>query len=137
MNTRLARVVLYCTALVVVSTTTFWFGFRQGAEVGAMIEAVPRGGISLFHLTKIEAAAWPLAAIAGPSFLRELFVAYQLGFDEGHDNGGFSTALIELATLFPEEARQALSCLAASADEPVRGHAQWLITFCKAPGRDL
>jgi HEAT repeat protein len=33
-----------------------------------------------------EAAAWPIAEFAGPSVLRELLVAYQRGFDDGHDN---------------------------------------------------
>jgi hypothetical protein len=78
-----------------------------------------------------EAAAWPLAELAGPTVLRELFVGYQRGFDEGHDNDGFTAALIEIAALYPREARVALSNIAASAEEPMRGHAQWLIEFCE------
>src|SRR5438128_1006454 len=48
-----------------------------------------------------EAAAWPVSEIAGPSSLRELLEAYQRGLDEGHDNDGFTTALIELAAADP------------------------------------
>jgi HEAT repeat protein len=33
-----------------------------------------------------EAAAGPLAALAGPAVLPQLLKAYQRGFDEGHDN---------------------------------------------------
>ena len=32
----------------------FWFGFRQGVEVALTIDAIPRGGISLFQLKKLE-----------------------------------------------------------------------------------
>ena len=41
-----------------------------------------------------EAAAWPLTELAGPKVLVELFLAYQRGFDEGHDNDGFTAALL-------------------------------------------
>src|SRR5580765_6245634 len=37
-----------------------------------------------------EAAAWPLAHLAGVQYLPELFAAYQKGFDDGHDNDGFT-----------------------------------------------
>src|SRR5262245_13534968 len=40
-----------------------------------------------------EAAAWPLSELAGATYLQELLQAYQRGFDEGHDNDGFSAAL--------------------------------------------
>ena len=48
-----------------------------------------------------EAAAWPLTELAGAAALPELFEAYQRGFDEGHDNDGFSAALIELVVADP------------------------------------
>ena len=76
-----------------------------------------------------EAAAWPLAELTGPTVLTELFVAYQRGFDEGHDNDGFTAALLEIPSLFPGEAKLSLERIIASAKEPMRGHAHWLIEF--------
>lgn len=98
----------------------------------ASLEDVPR----LVDLLKSddffvrEAAAWPLAELAGPSVLTELFVAYQRGFDDGHDNDGFTAALLEVPALFPNETRQVLEQVIVSSEEPVKGHASWLITFC-------
>jgi hypothetical protein len=77
-----------------------------------------------------EAAAWPLAELAGPSVLAELFAAYQHGFDQGHDNDGFTGALLEIPALHPVEARRALADLVSAAADPIRGHAQWLLEFC-------
>ena len=78
-----------------------------------------------------EAAAWPLAELVGPSVLPELFAAYQRGFDEGHDNDGFTTALIEIPALHAAEARTALERLVVAEDRTMRDHAQWLLTFCE------
>lgn len=78
-----------------------------------------------------EAAAWPLAELAGPAVLANLLVAYQRGFNEGHDNDGFTAALLEIPALFPEEAKAALASIIATAAEPLRGHARWLLEFCE------
>jgi hypothetical protein len=78
-----------------------------------------------------EAAAWPLAELAGPFVLRELFEAYQLGFDEGHDNDGFAAALLEIPALFPVEAKLSLERIISAASEPLSGHARWLLEFCE------
>ena len=78
-----------------------------------------------------EAAAWPLAELAGPSVLSELFAAYQRGFDEGYDNDGFTGTLIEITSLHPREARLELQQIIASAKEPINGHAVWLLGFCE------
>jgi hypothetical protein len=78
-----------------------------------------------------EAAAGPLAALAAPSVVHELLIGYQRGFEEGHDNDGFTAALIEGASLFPTEMKEALNGIIASAEEPIRGHALWLIDFCE------
>ncbi len=77
-----------------------------------------------------EAAAWPLAELAGTKVLTELFIAYQMGFDEGHDNDGFTAALLEIPAIYPGETRQALERIVTTADEPMRGHASWLLEFC-------
>lgn len=80
-----------------------------------------------------EAAAWPLAELAGVQVLPQLLRAYQKGFDEGHDNDGFTAALLEIPAIFPGAAKAALSELIQSADEPIRGHAKWLLEFCPGP----
>ena len=77
-----------------------------------------------------EAAAWPLAELSGIQHLPELFVAYQRGFDDGHDNDGFTAALLEIPALFPIEAAQALQELAKSVDPFLQEHAEWLLSFC-------
>jgi hypothetical protein len=79
-----------------------------------------------------ESAAWPLAELGGPTVLRELLVAYQRGFDEGHDNDGFTAALLEIPALHSKEARLVLERLAKSTEEPMRAHVCWLLEFCKA-----
>ena len=33
---------------------SFWLGFREGAEVGVMFDSVPRGGVSLSYLNKVD-----------------------------------------------------------------------------------
>lgn len=76
-----------------------------------------------------EAAAWPLAELMGPQVLRELLVAYQLGFDEGLDNDGFTAALLEIPALH-FETRAALTNVISREDGLIKGHATWLIEFC-------
>jgi hypothetical protein len=78
-----------------------------------------------------EAAAWPLSEIAGAAALPELLEAYQRGFDEGHDNDGFSAALIEMAAADPDGVRRALSGFLQSSDSKVRDNASWLLEFCE------
>lgn len=100
----------------------------------ATLEDVPRllalleGGGNFFVR---EAAAWPLAELAGPRVLLELLRAYQCGFDEGHDNDGFTAALLEVTGIYPREARVALNELVVGAEEPICGHAKWLLEFCE------
>ncbi len=77
-----------------------------------------------------EAAAWPLAQLGGVQALPALLRAYQKGFDEGHDNDGFTAALLEIPAISPSAAKSALLDLVQSAEEPTRGHAQWLLEFC-------
>lgn len=76
-----------------------------------------------------EAAAWPLAELAGPSVLQDLFVAYQRGFDEGHDNDGFTAAILEIPALHPA-AKLAIQSIIETSSEPMKGHARWLLEFC-------
>lgn len=81
-----------------------------------------------------EAAAWPLAELTGPMHLPELLLAYQRGFDEGQDNDGFTAALLEIASLYPAEAKPVLLNLGRTLEEPLRGHAAWLLEHCEAQG---
>ncbi len=78
-----------------------------------------------------EAAAWPLAEISGATHLCELLSAYQKGFEEGHDNDGFTAALLEIPALFPSDAWSELTKLASSANDPIRAHCLWLLEFCE------
>lgn len=77
-----------------------------------------------------EAAAWPLSELVGAAALPELFGAYQRGVDEGHDNDGFSTVLLEMAAADPQGVREVLARLGQSDDRTIREHAAWLMEFC-------
>ena len=82
-----------------------------------------------------EAAAWPLAELAGLGALPQLLVALQRTFDDGHDGDGFQTALIELVELDKPAARQVLNDLLKAGDKGIRENAMWLLEFCEtAPG---
>jgi hypothetical protein len=78
-----------------------------------------------------EAAAWPLSELAGAKYLEELLRAYQRGFDDGHDNDGFSAALADMALMDPIGVKQALQSFLECADESMQGHATWLLQFCR------
>ena len=78
-----------------------------------------------------EAAAWPLAELEGPKVLVELLLAYQRGFDESHDNDGFTAALLEIPALHPKETRPSLERILEVAQDPMRGNAAWLLEFCQ------
>jgi hypothetical protein len=81
-----------------------------------------------------EAAAWPLAELAGPTVLSELLSVYQRGFDDGQDNDGFTAALLEIPSLHPAEAKSSLLDIIGIAAEPMLGHAKWLLEFCPTTG---
>jgi len=81
-----------------------------------------------------ESAAWPLSELAGAVALPELLRAYQRGFDEGHDNDGFTTALIDLAAADPKGVRTVLQRIADSGDQGLRDNAIWLMEFCEQEG---
>lgn len=49
--TRLLTVLAISAALIAFS---FWLGVREGTRIGVMVDSVPRGGISLFQLNKIN-----------------------------------------------------------------------------------
>ena len=78
-----------------------------------------------------EAAAWPISELAGPSSLHDLLIAYQRGLDEGHDNDGLTTALIELATVDPLGCKEILMRLSESPTASLRDNAAWLLEFCE------
>ena len=78
-----------------------------------------------------EAAAWPLCSLGVTTALPQLFVAFQRGFNDVHDNDGFSTAVIEMASLHKESTRLALEEILTAGDDPSSvKHAQWLLEFC-------
>ncbi|MDH5855891.1 HEAT repeat domain-containing protein [Lampropedia aestuarii] len=75
-----------------------------------------------------EAAAWPLTELAGADALPQLLIAFQRGYDEGHDNDGFSTALLQIPALFPESKTQVAKLL-DTAEGSQREHLIWLMDF--------
>jgi hypothetical protein len=76
-----------------------------------------------------EAAAWPLSDLGQVDLLPQLLAAYNRGFAEGHDNDGFSAALIDLVQSKPVESRAQLSAFASSTDPELRESAVWLLEF--------
>jgi HEAT repeat protein len=116
----------------------------EGEDVELMVEAsehlenesteedIPRLLELLLHPDFVvrEAAAWALSVIGGPEYLPHLFDAYQKGFDRGHDNDGFTTALIQLIELHKEQARRKLNELIESPNPLYRKKAVWLSEFC-------
>ncbi len=116
----------------------------KGEDIVLMVEAcenlqkeaeatdVPRLLELLNHESFVvrEAASWPLAIIGDTTVIPELFTAYQRGLDEGHDNDGFSTALIELVELHAQPARQKLLELKESPNTNFQKYANWLLEFC-------
>jgi len=116
----------------------------EGGDIEVMVDASARlaaeaGDSDIPKLTELlshkdfvvrEAAAWALSGIGAVDALPQLFTAYERGFDEGHDNDGFSTALVELAQLFPEKTKVELTNLQYSSDPAIRAGAEWLLEFC-------
>jgi hypothetical protein len=80
-----------------------------------------------------EAAAWPISELAGVLALPDLLRAYQRGLEDGHDNDGLSTALIELVEGDVAAAQRSLNDLAESGDSAMRDNAKWLLEFCQEP----
>ncbi len=77
-----------------------------------------------------ETAAWPISELVGPAALPELLVAFQRGFDEGHDNDGFQAVLADMVQLNETSARDVLTRLAKSDNPSIRENAAWLLEFC-------
>jgi HEAT repeat protein len=98
-------------------------------DVRASVEDVPRLLTLLRHEDFFirEAAAWPLCHLVGPLVLRELFTAYQLGFEQGHDNDGFTAALLDMDLA---KAKKPLHALLEIGNEIEKSHAAWLLEFC-------
>ena len=77
-----------------------------------------------------EAAAWPLSDLGRVEALPQLLGAYQRGLDEGHDNDGFSAALIDLVEMNVVAAVPQLRKLAEAGSDADRENAAWLLGFC-------
>jgi hypothetical protein len=56
MNYRSARRLAFPALFLAVVITAFWLGFREGAKVSLMLDSIPRGGLSLFQLSKANEA---------------------------------------------------------------------------------
>src|SRR5260370_36250402 len=69
-----------------------------------------------------EAAAWPVSELAGPAALEALLAAYQRGLDQGHDNDGVATALIELMAANRGSSQESLHGLVEAQNGDMRQH---------------
>ena len=76
-----------------------------------------------------EAAAWPLSDLGRVELLPQLLAAYNRGLAEGHDNDGFSAALIDLVQSKPAASQAQLSAFMSSDDPELRKTAAWLLEF--------
>ena len=65
--------------------------------------------------------------MGGADYLEPLLEAAQLGLDEGHDNDGFDTLLIDLAYIEPEKCHAKLEELLARDGFKHREAAKWLL----------
>ena len=83
-----------------------------------------------------ELFAEPICQLGGSDYLELLFEAAQLGSDEGHDNDGFNTHLIEIASAEPKKCRAKLEELLARADFKHGEAANWLLEFCTTDNHD-
>jgi hypothetical protein len=81
-----------------------------------------------------EAAAWPLSDLGRTDVLPELLFAYQRGLDEGHDNDGFSAALVDLVEAHPSEATPTLRIIVEGCGNGPGETAKWLLNFCSVSG---
>lgn len=78
-----------------------------------------------------ELLAEPICRLGGSDYLEPLLEAVQLGSDEGHDNDGFNTSLIEIAHAEPERCRAMIEELLARLNFKHQMKARWLLEFCK------
>lgn len=77
-----------------------------------------------------EAAAWPLSDLGRVEALPQLLGAYQRGIDEGHDNDGFSAALMDLVEMNSAAAVPLLQRIVETGSAADRKNATWLLRFC-------
>lgn len=82
-----------------------------------------------------ELFAAPICQLGGSDYLEILFEAEQLSSDEGYDNDGFNTYLIEIASAEPEKCRAKLEELLARTDFKHDEAARWLLEFCTTDNR--
>jgi len=79
-----------------------------------------------------ELLSEPICNLGGSDHLEVLFAAAKLGEEEGHDNDGFNTHLIGIASTEPAKCRAKLQELLARDDFKERDKAMWLLEFCEA-----
>ncbi len=76
-----------------------------------------------------EAAAWALSDLGQVDLLPQLLTAYNRGIAEGHDNDGFSAALIDLVQSNAVESQAKLSSLRRGDNSELRDTSAWLLSF--------
>jgi len=76
-----------------------------------------------------ELLSEPIARLGGSTVLEPLFAAYHANVEEGHDNDGFSTFLIEIAETDTERCVEECNRLLAKPSFEHGELARWLLTF--------
>jgi len=77
-----------------------------------------------------ELLAEPICDLGGSQCLPELFDAYDLNEEDGHDNDGFNAYLIDLAFSEPENCKAKLLELLSHQNFKHKDIAIWLIGYC-------
>ena len=77
-----------------------------------------------------ELLSEPICEIGGAIYLNDLFDAFALNEQDGHDNDSFSHFLIELAQSDPRGCRQNIVKLLQNPEYKHARIAEWLLTFC-------
>jgi HEAT repeat protein len=84
-----------------------------------------------------DAAAWPVARLDGFRALPLLLRAHRLGTQDGHDNDGLDTVIIEVIEAHPSDAVPSLLEWAGSGSDADRTEAAWLLGFVHIPPHSL
>ena len=78
-----------------------------------------------------ELLAEPIIRLSGAKALPQLMKAFRKNYDEGHDNDGFETFLVELAESDSERVRVELQKLAPTARKEEMEDINWLLEYCQ------
>jgi len=78
-----------------------------------------------------ELLAEPIIRLSGVKALPQLMKALRRNFEDGHDNDGFATFLMEMAESDSANVRAELQRLAHTASKEEAEDLKWLLEFCR------